>query len=107
LLVETRRNLIDPDGRMRLDAVRLDRMLKLMRSRLPQALVHGYESRVPQFVGHTYSKDEHAAAGVLKCSKAAYGRQVVVLVTCDCRSAILGSQDVRRSKTLHAWHRSR
>jgi hypothetical protein len=81
VLVETRRNLIDPDGRFRLDAVRVDRMLKLMRSHFPQALVHGYESLVPRFVGRTDPKDEHVAAGALKRSKSAYGGEVVVLVT--------------------------
>lgn len=81
VLVETRRNLIDPDGRFRLDAVRVDRMLKLLRRHFPQALVHGYEGLVPQFVGRTDPKDEHVAAGALKRSKAVYGGEPVVLVT--------------------------
>lgn len=53
VLVETRRNLIDPERRFGLDAVRVDRMLKLMRNHFPQALVLGSESLVPQFVGRT------------------------------------------------------
>jgi hypothetical protein len=81
VLAETRRNLIDPEGRFRLDAVRVDRMLKLMRSHFPQALVHGSERLVPQFVGRTDPKDEHVAAGALKRSKAVYGGEPVVLVT--------------------------
>ena len=81
VLTETRRNLIDPDGRFRLDAVRTDRMLKLMRNQFPQALVHGYESLVPQFAGRTDPKDEHVAAGALKRSKAAHGWEIVALVT--------------------------
>lgn len=81
VLVETRRNLIDPDGRFGLDATRVDRMLKLMRSHFPQALVHGCEGLVPQFVGRTDPKDEHVAAGALKRSKAVYGGEPVVLVT--------------------------
>ena len=81
VLDETRRNLIDPDGRFGLDAVRVDRMLKLMRSHFPQALVLGFESLVPQFVGRTDPKDEHVAAGALKRSKAVYGGEPVVLVT--------------------------
>ena len=58
-------------------------MLKLMRSHFPQALVHGYESLVPRFVGSTDPKDEHVAAGALKRSKAAYGGEPVVLVTAN------------------------
>lgn len=81
VLVETRRNLIDPEGRFRLDAGRVDRMLKLMRSHFPQALVHGYEKLVPQFVGRTDAEDEHVAAGALRRSKAVYGGEPVVLVT--------------------------
>jgi len=81
VLTETRRNLIDPEGRLRLDAGRVDRMLKLMRSHFPQALVHGYERLVPQFAGRTDPKDEHVAAGALKRSKVTYGGEVVVLVT--------------------------
>ena len=81
VLVETRRNLINPDGRFGLDATRVDRMIKLMRSHFPQALVHGYESLVLQFVGRTEPKDEHVAAGALKRSKVTYGGEVVVLVT--------------------------
>lgn len=81
VLVETRRNLIDPEGRFGLDAVQVDRMLKLMRSHFPQALVLGSESLVPQFVGRTDPKDEHVAAGALKRSKAVYGGEPVVLVT--------------------------
>lgn len=81
VLVETRRNLINPDGRFGLDAARVDRMIKLMRSHFPQALVHGYERLVPQFAGRTDPKDEHVAAGALKRSKAVYGGEPVVLVT--------------------------
>jgi hypothetical protein len=52
-----------------------------MRSHFPQALVHGFESLVPQFVGRTDPKDEHVAAGALRRSKAVYGGEPVVLVT--------------------------
>jgi len=83
LLAETRRNLIAPDGKFRLDANRVDRMLNLMRSHFPQALVHGFESLVPQFVGRTDPKDEHVAAGALKRSKTVYGGEPVVLVTAN------------------------
>ncbi len=81
VLVETRRNLVDPYGRFALDANRVDRMLRLMRSHFPQALVHGHEKLVPQFVGRTDAKDEHVAAGALRRSKAVYGGEPVVLVT--------------------------
>lgn len=81
VLTETRRNLIDPEGRFRLDAVRVDRILKLMRSHFSQALVHGYERLVPQFARRTDPKDEHVAAGALTRSQAVYGGEPVVLVT--------------------------
>ena len=48
----------------------LDRMLKLMRSHFPQALIHGAESLVQQFVGRIDTKDEHVAGGALNRSKA-------------------------------------
>lgn len=81
VLDEMRRNLIDPNGRFKLDADRVDRMLKLMRSHFPQALVHGSERWIPRFVGRTDTKDEHVAAAALKRSKAGYGGEAVVLVT--------------------------
>lgn len=98
VLTETRRNLIDPDGPFRLDAVRVDRMLRLMRSHFPQSLVHGFESLVPQFVGRTDPKDEHVAAGALKRSKVAYRGAPVVLVTSnvtDLPQAAFASTKVR------------
>lgn len=52
-----------------------------MRRHFPQALVQGFEGLIPQFIGRTDPKDEHVAAGALKRSRAAYGGEVVVLVT--------------------------
>lgn len=83
VLSETRRNLIDPHGRFRLDATRVDRMLQLTRSHFPQSLVHDFDRLMPQFTGRTDPKDEHVAAGALKRSKAIYGGEPVVLVTAN------------------------
>jgi hypothetical protein len=102
VLVETRRNLIDPDGPFRLDAVPVDRMLKLMRSHFPQAIVHGVESLVPRFVGRTDPKDEHVAAGALRRSRATYGGEVVVLVTSnvtDLQQSAFAGTKVRVART--------
>jgi hypothetical protein len=81
VLIETRRNLIRPDGPYGLNAGTVDRMLKQMRKYFPQALVHGHEKLKRRFVGKTDPKDEHVAAGAFKRSQSSYAHESVVLVT--------------------------
>lgn len=81
ILIEMRRNLIEPDGHYRLKPGTVDRMLAQMRKFFPQALVQGHEKLKARFVGKTDAKDEHVAAGALKRSLATRGAETVVLVT--------------------------
>ncbi|ALV05573.1 PIN domain-containing protein [Roseateles depolymerans] len=81
VLAETRRNLVDPQGRYALDPRGVDKTLRAMAKAFPRALAHGSEKYDEAFFGSTDAKDQHVAAGALKVSLSVYGGKPVILVT--------------------------
>lgn len=81
VLEETRRNLVDLEGRYALDPKGVDKTLRDMEKAFPRALALGSEKYDAAFSGRTDAKDQHVAAGALKVSRSVYGGRAVVLVT--------------------------
>ncbi|WP_431099939.1 hypothetical protein [Roseateles noduli] len=95
VLEETRRNLLDVEGRYRLHPAAVEKLFKDMERSFPDAMVGGADPLMSLFDGKTDVKDRHVAAGALRASLMTAPRTTVVLVSHNIRDLPQGAFDAR------------
>lgn len=83
VLDDVRRNAVRAP--FSLPVPKADRLLQLLATSFPQALVGGYAPLQRQFAGKTDAKDEHVAAGALQLSHQLPAGRAAVLVTMNTK----------------------